>query len=725
MLSYLKEADVLFFTTSLNTVQSYSLSDAKLLDAAHTHPSPPTVVALSPASRFLLSASAIPPTIYLQQLDTGGSPILIMPNSSSSAVVAAAFHPERYNIFALGFADATLAIFNTSYLLRRKEEPGNHIELASVKKLHSVGTEACSHMSDCSLSCCGHDTHTCNVSVGDRATSIASVAFVPGSECTTISVGADGRCCVVDFSMGAAAIRSWSLGSQATSLSAARMGSNVQLFSVDGVYSQGAQIASAQDEILVAVGLKDGSVMLFDLGGNLKTKRIFALDVPVIDVEWLNIDSLPERNTECLNNRPKTPSVKLALAEAYALANSVDAKSASFLNESLENCTNITTAVQNDSLTKSIRQEDNFNNGSCKSNEPLRLSRLLLSQLTPPAVPPRPTPRKGGKLALRHAETANANATRSDQIKLFGSRRRTTSTVERFRVPSARLPHLGSDSSVSVLDRVPRKLEAMNGNTNRTLTKSTESVDISLRKKSSIPARIASRYQSGISQEEQSTSTPTGVSSDTIIDWTPASATRRPLPQKSSGTPLKNPRRTYTPNTQNQHAASSQSIASDDTIIDWNPPATVFCLHEDLISPSAMTPAPASRRSTGAFRKPSSVVTPLGPSSLNPSLRVASVCKLAPQIANQTHLRSQKPEAKEASSAEASVGESQPGLVSLQLVFIQEMTVLQGKIAEQFEGQRKWFVEYSRRQDEWARKLEEENRLLREELAKERKRRIG
>ena len=722
MLSYLKEADVLFFTTSVqNAVQSYSLTTAQLLDAAHTHPSPPTVLALSPASRLLLSASATPPTVYIQHIDSGASPTLIIPNSSSSAVVAAAFHPERYNIFALAFADATLAIFNASYLLYSKKESRSNIELASVKKLHSVGTEACLHRSECSLFCSGHDAATGNVSVGDRAISIASLAFVPGSECTTISAGADGRCCIVDFSMRAAAIKSWSLGGQATSLSAARIGSIAPNSRIDGAHSQGTPGASVHDEVLVVIGLKDGSVMLFDLDGNLKSKRMFASDVPVIDVEWLKVDHSPEGNAECPNNKPKTPSVKLALAEAYALAKSIDAKSVSLLDESLEDRIDITTTIQNNSLTVSTRQENNFDNVSNNLNEPYQASQSLPTRQTPPTIPPRPTPRKGGKLALRHAETANANATRSEQPKAIEPRRMTTSTFGRFRVPSVRSSRLGSDSSFSIPDRVPPKSEAMNGNANRSVSKSTGSADVSLGKKSSIPARLLSRHQSGLSQE-QANSTPTSASNDTIIDWTPASVPRRLLPKKTSVQQLKKSRSTYVLNTNTQLDTPSQSIASDDTIIDWNLPTATFHLHENLVSPAAGTPAPASRRSSRKSRNPSSVVTPLGPSSLNPSLRIASASKLAPQTASQMP---QKQRAKEASPAEVPVGEFQSGSTSLQVVFLQVMTVLQEKIANQFEGQRKWIVEYTRERDEWARKLEEENRLLREELAKERKRRTG
>ena len=193
-------------------------------------------------------------------------------------------------------------------------------------------------------------------------------------------------------------------------------------------------------------------------------------------------------------------------------------------------------------------------------------------------------------------------------------------------------------------------------------------MEISLRKKSSIPARLASRYQSGISQDH-SASTPTGASTDIIIDWIPASATHAPLLQKPSAPPPKKPRSTYTLSTHTGHATSSQSIASDDTIVDWNSPATKFRLHEDSVSPWAVTPAPASRRSTRAFRKLSGVVTPLGLSSLNPSVRVASLSKQAPQTAKQTHRRTAKQGVERASTADVLAEESQPGAIACKRCF--------------------------------------------------------
>ena len=105
----------LFFTTTLqHAVQTFSLKDSELLDAAPVHPSPPNVFAVSPACDLLVSASADPPTIYLSRIAYKQPPLLFIPSCSDAAVIAMAFHPTRSNIFSLGFQDGTLAAYNAT-----------------------------------------------------------------------------------------------------------------------------------------------------------------------------------------------------------------------------------------------------------------------------------------------------------------------------------------------------------------------------------------------------------------------------------------------------------------------------------------------------------------------------------------------------------------------------------------------------------------------------------
>lgn len=116
LLKYAKESKDLFFTTTLqNSVQTYSLRHSKVLDPAHVHPSPPSVFAISCTSRFLVSTSPTPPTIHLTSLALRAPPVLLRPQFSSSAVVAAEFHPERESYFCLAFADGTAAVYDADH----------------------------------------------------------------------------------------------------------------------------------------------------------------------------------------------------------------------------------------------------------------------------------------------------------------------------------------------------------------------------------------------------------------------------------------------------------------------------------------------------------------------------------------------------------------------------------------------------------------------------------
>src|SRR5579871_3734889 len=69
LLEHSPQVDTLLFTTThLNAVQRYSFSESHLLSPGPTHPSPPTVLAISPINH-LLSASESPPIIYLKSYD--------------------------------------------------------------------------------------------------------------------------------------------------------------------------------------------------------------------------------------------------------------------------------------------------------------------------------------------------------------------------------------------------------------------------------------------------------------------------------------------------------------------------------------------------------------------------------------------------------------------------------------------------------------------------------
>ncbi|KAF2141077.1 uncharacterized protein K452DRAFT_272899, partial [Aplosporella prunicola CBS 121167] len=168
LLEYSDDSKSLFFTTTLqNAVQSYSLRRSCLLEPAHTHPSPPTVLATSNTSHLLLSASENPPTIYLQNLTLRTPPVLIQPRASSSAAVTASFHPERPNVFLIAFKDGTLAAYDATRILGKSARGGQGGEIGHFNDLHtSIGT----------------------VSIGSVAVGITGAAFLPGHRSRAVSV---------------------------------------------------------------------------------------------------------------------------------------------------------------------------------------------------------------------------------------------------------------------------------------------------------------------------------------------------------------------------------------------------------------------------------------------------------------------------------------------------------------------------------------------------------
>ena len=284
----------LFFTTSLqNSVQAYSLKESKLLSAQDTHPSPPSVFAVSCDSQLLLSTSARPPTIHLRRINTHAPPLLLQPQCSSSAVVAAAFHPERPGVFLLAFADGSIAVYDAIRVMRRNgTSRGNNAdlvqsdgEIACMKKLHTPTTTG--EYNDKS-SRSTHDSHPPGPGVAATSSGIASVALLPNRKATAVTVGADGKCCVVDFTQPsrskAVLLSTWRLRRPATSMSVVYARDSPFLDQADGPDDWS---APSGKDFCIAIGRQDGKVMLFDLDGHLLSEELLdSRRNRIVDVEW-------------------------------------------------------------------------------------------------------------------------------------------------------------------------------------------------------------------------------------------------------------------------------------------------------------------------------------------------------------------------------------------------------------------------------------------------------
>lgn len=270
-------------------IQHYSINESRLLDSPSHHPSPPTVLAVSPTSHLILSASEKPTVIYLQNLTLKTSAIQLHPSASNAAVATASFHPERPNIFLLAFKDGTVAAYDTTKLARsnvartggnsRPSTNGHAGEISHFSNLHRVtNIKNLSDPSDASP----------NATIGSKSVAITGAAFLPGFRTRAISVGADGRCRLVDFEAGGKILRTWHAQAPVTSLSITAIESSPQTVKASKQKS-GAIGTGCEGDTVIAVGRVDGQVLLFDsVGLRLDQILVNALGEKIISVEWMN-----------------------------------------------------------------------------------------------------------------------------------------------------------------------------------------------------------------------------------------------------------------------------------------------------------------------------------------------------------------------------------------------------------------------------------------------------
>lgn len=284
LLHFTPDSKTLYFTTTLlNAVQSYSLREARLLDPGPTHASAPTVLAISPTSHLLLTASEFPPTVYLQNLTLATQPLFLQPHASPSPVTCAAFHPERRNIFLLAFKDGTLAAYDSNQVMRPSGySTGNSRtegqEIAFFKSLHNIATHAARNPAGGLYSDAAEDS-------GVRSAGITGAAFVPGYRSRAVTVGADGKCKIVDFEKGQI-VRTWHVRGPATSLTILSPG-QARKVAKNGVPRKPTSMASATCTVL-AIGRIDGKVVLFDSSGvKLRDLPVDDTSGRVVDVEWV------------------------------------------------------------------------------------------------------------------------------------------------------------------------------------------------------------------------------------------------------------------------------------------------------------------------------------------------------------------------------------------------------------------------------------------------------
>ncbi|KEQ97678.1 hypothetical protein AUEXF2481DRAFT_2611 [Aureobasidium subglaciale EXF-2481] len=290
LLEYGPDAKSLFLSTSLTgAIQHYSIRESKLLDSPSSHPSAPTVLAVSPTSHLILSASENPTVVYLRNLTLRTSAIQLHPSASSAAIAAASFHPGRPNVFLLAFKDGSIAAYDATKIARNKvgapnkscmSTNGHTGEISHFKNLHRITNVR--NMSD------PPDAST-NTTIGSKSIAITGAAFLPGFMTRAVSVGADGRCRLVDFEAGGKILRTWHAQAPVTSLSV--LAAKVQPQPVKKIGHRqisGAVEGPIETKTIIAVGRVDGQVLLFDSVG-LRLDQVIVNDLgeKIISVDWM------------------------------------------------------------------------------------------------------------------------------------------------------------------------------------------------------------------------------------------------------------------------------------------------------------------------------------------------------------------------------------------------------------------------------------------------------
>ena len=303
-LEYSPLGDTLLFTTTLlNAVQRFSLSESRLLSPGSTHPSPPTVLAISPSNHLLLSASENPPIIYIQSLLLGTQPTRFQPWVTSAPVAKAAFNKNRPNVFVLAFKDGTIAaydftklprqlsILSTARLTGAERQPG---EIGHFKRHHAVTTVGGVEPGTVVES---QGSATQNVAAaGESSVAVTGLDFIAGFRVRAVSVGADGRCKVVDFER-LNVLREWHVKGPATALSILALkqvqedGLTVTMGRKPSRISFKPSIPgqkSGPEACYIAIGRVDGRVLIYDTQGSLLRDIVVdGAGEKVVDVEWI------------------------------------------------------------------------------------------------------------------------------------------------------------------------------------------------------------------------------------------------------------------------------------------------------------------------------------------------------------------------------------------------------------------------------------------------------
>ena len=379
-------------------------------------------------------------------------------------------------MFILAFADGTAAAYDASLLTSKhgvgdstslQESSGAGGEIGHVERLHAIGSNVKKRNIDDGDWI--DDPNGNNVMA--EAASITAVALVPGHKAMAVTVGGDGKCCVIDFTQPtrkkAVLLKSWHLRRPATSLSVVYSRSPPPPPQLDGVADHS---IPANKDYCIAVGRQDGKVLLFDLGGKPLGKQILDPNgARVVDVEWARkeIEAVFAENDQSIpspsRNGHKRRSLGTEVLNQTRMADELGDQPGRTKQhgDPLFDDWKATHAA-----TKAVEAVNHLDLPSIQGKHPFGFSAvpeagsgqhldadeiemrpriptpdtsmMVEPSNLPPPVPSRPTPKPGGKLSMRRAETARNVQLSPADLDSKGSptqRRGTSDSVTPIKLP--------------------------------------------------------------------------------------------------------------------------------------------------------------------------------------------------------------------------------------------------------------------------------------------------
>ncbi|KAK6439783.1 hypothetical protein LTR95_004005 [Oleoguttula sp. CCFEE 5521] len=258
-------------TRVTNTVQCYSTEDQRMLSPPEVLASALEVLAVSPDGALMVTAEKDPPVVYLKDLRGAKASTMVVLQSSGTGVAVAAFHPEQSETFLIGFEDGTLAVFDAG----RLSNLANEDVYADQKR---VGRADLGRISNLHKST--------SPKSGSRGKSITGATFLPDHELGVVSVGADGRCRLSDFSGKPTVLRIWHCKVPLTCVATSRATQSAAKASLHSRIS-GVRLADPATS-LIAIGNEHGTVELYTSLGSLKQRvQVGRKGERIISAEWV------------------------------------------------------------------------------------------------------------------------------------------------------------------------------------------------------------------------------------------------------------------------------------------------------------------------------------------------------------------------------------------------------------------------------------------------------